>query len=180
MEGPAEDKHLLLPSYSTVYAHILQTSFPLSMYTNNGSSVIRYHANWTALQDIATLCLHFNILIDLAKRKFWKLLEHISGKYWLICCVYPSYIPLSYRVFFHSSLRKEMTGGFVRFFMYRTFLQHASPAAPQIPVCRRMMGTNPGRLRLWNWQSDVLITRLDLIHIRLDLIHSRLDLITFG
>jgi hypothetical protein len=31
MEGPAEDKHFLLPSYSTVYAHILQTSFPLSI-----------------------------------------------------------------------------------------------------------------------------------------------------
>jgi hypothetical protein len=69
MEGPAEDKHFLLPSYSTVYAHILHTSFPVSMYSNNGSSVIRYHANysnWTALQDIATLCLHLNILKKLS------------------------------------------------------------------------------------------------------------------
>jgi hypothetical protein len=75
MEGPAEDKHFLLPSYSTVYAHILQTCF---RYRKKKSRIIRYryHANernWTALQDIATLrvCLHLNIIRNSTKGKFW-------------------------------------------------------------------------------------------------------------
>jgi hypothetical protein len=41
----------------------------------------------------------------------------------------------------------------------------------------RMMGSNPGLLRLWHWQPDVLTIRLNLIYSRLDLIHTRLDLI---
>ncbi len=69
---------------------------------------------------------------------------------------------------------------FLIIFFYLSVFNTTSSATPQIPLWRRMLGSNQGLLRLLHWQSDELTTRLDLSHKQLDLIHKRLDLIHNG
>jgi hypothetical protein len=57
------------------------------------------------------------------------------------------------------NFNREIFLDFFPYVLYSTMLH-----LPPIRLRRRMLGSNPGLLLLWHWQSEALTTRLDLIH----------------
>ncbi len=70
-------------------------------------------------------------------------------------CHTPSHQPGTGNILY--VLMATLKGDFLGFLLFLYDIQHS---APTIPLCRRMLGSNPGQLRLRHWLSDALTTRL--------------------
>ncbi len=73
--------------------------------------------------------------------------------------------PRGLRIWYTLNVSKNLVNrGISSDFLKMYFNRHCSICCPQIPLCRRMLGSNPGLLRLWHWQlQSEALTRIRII-----------------
>ncbi len=67
----------------------------------------------------------------------------------------------------------KKNGDFLDFFLSVYYIQHCFIWRPQIPLCRRMLESNQGLLRLRHWQSETLSNLTLFLDFRMTILCCR-------